>query len=256
RDVLGVKVVGDRAYLSIVPFETYDQAFQGLQVVDVSDPDQPVLLGSIVRGNMPWRLDVSGTRVYLGTISGFEILDVSDPSAIRSIRQDSLSIVDEVVVAGDHVYMAGDVGVVISDLDGEWVRNYSLGQSCDGASGLDVAGELIYVASECGLVIMRWGEIDGEPSLVEVARLPMRATAVRVAGAVALVSETIGMQIITTVDISDPAHPVVRDQLPSPTWATELEVRRDLLFMPSLNNGVQIFKMSLQFTFLPFARQQ
>ena len=252
---MGVKVDGTRAYLSILPLG-FNGGFVGLQIVDVRNPDQPVLLGSFPAQSATWRLDVVGTRVYLLDWYGIDILDVSDPAAIRSIkREDSFTFLNNIVVAGERVYAISDWWVMSTDLDGEDLQAYLLGNDCGGV-GLDVVGTLVYAADgRCGLFILDASDPTGEGIWREVAHLPIRASDVRVAGGVALVSDSETGAVIA-VDVSNPAQPAIRDRSVIPGWGFDVEVQGDRVFVGGINNGMQIFKLPFQFTYLPFARQQ
>lgn len=255
KDVFGVKVSGGRAYLSILPRD-YD--FSGpveLHVVDVCDPDHPVLLGSIAPQSRPWRLEVVGTRIYLLGWDRLEIYDASDPSAIRHIASPlSVQEANDIKIAGDRVYVAGSRGLVGYDLDGTTVTAFDMNEECQ-ATGMDVRGSLAYLTmGQCGLVIVDLEERSGE-LLRQVGRLPIPAQDVAVAGAVAIMADTFRDDILYAVDVSDPANPVVRDRASIPVLGWDIHIQGERVFVAGLRNGMQIFKAPLHYAYLPVARQ-
>ncbi|HEY0733916.1 MAG TPA: hypothetical protein VGD69_03340 [Herpetosiphonaceae bacterium] len=257
KDVLGVKVVGDRAYISIFPRELGSEQFAGLQVVDVSDPDQPVLLGSFETQEALWRLTVVDTRIYQLFLGGFNILDASDPAAIQRITQVNINYLDDIVVEGDRLYVSGYY-IVTTNLDGSEELSYGFAGSeqCYG-TGIDAVGTTIYVAADlCGLQVLDLSDPYSEDHWREVARLPMRAGDVKIVGPVALVSDTAQGGTLTAVDISNPLQLTVRSRAAIPSRGMDLEVRGDRVFLAGSTNGMQIFDTPLSYTFLPLARQE
>lgn len=70
RDVV---VTGNTAYVA-------DQV-DGLQVIDISDPANPALLGSFNTSGFALGIAVAGNLVYIAdSSSGLQIIDVSDPT--------------------------------------------------------------------------------------------------------------------------------------------------------------------------------
>ncbi len=54
----------------------------GLRVVDLTTPAAPVLVGSIPIAGNAFRVEVRGTRAYVGTrVDGFHVFDISSPAA-------------------------------------------------------------------------------------------------------------------------------------------------------------------------------
>ena len=89
----------------------------GMGMVDVSDPNEPVLVGHHPSTNLASGVATEGTQAYLthGYGGALEILDVSDPESIDSVgSQGSGSY--EVVHQGDHAYVAGSQGFSAVDV--------------------------------------------------------------------------------------------------------------------------------------------
>jgi len=63
----------------------YVQLYDELQLLDVSQPATPVLLGQYFTSNYITDLTVRGERAYLVGWSGLEIIDVADPASPRLV---------------------------------------------------------------------------------------------------------------------------------------------------------------------------
>jgi hypothetical protein len=86
----------------------------GLRVVDVSDPAAPVELGSYGTQHA-WSVAVQGNYAYVAdTYDGLRVVDVSDPAApIEAGFYDAPGAANDVAVAGEYVYVAGEGGLFI-----------------------------------------------------------------------------------------------------------------------------------------------
>ncbi len=140
---VGIHVVGQRAYLPT--------SVGTLKVVDVSDPADPVLLGtSDALGTME-KVEVVGNLAYVAGLSGLFILDVSDPRDPEMIGLfDTAGIGNGygVDVVGDLAYLADGLGglqiVDVSNPTSPTLRG-SL-TSAIYALNVRVVGNLAYVA--------------------------------------------------------------------------------------------------------------
>lgn len=107
-------VTGEHAYLAA--------GVAGLQIVDVSDPADPKLVGSVGADDLEPAVSVyvSGHLAYVGTDgSGLQIIDVSDPADPQIVgsfgEDDELSIIG-VEVHGDTAYAGGDASFYVLDV--------------------------------------------------------------------------------------------------------------------------------------------
>ncbi len=86
----------------------------GLRVVDVSDPANPVEAGSY-RTQHAWSVTVQGNYAYVAdTYDGLRVVDISDPTApVEAGFYEAPGSVNDVAVAGEYVYVAGEGGLFI-----------------------------------------------------------------------------------------------------------------------------------------------
>jgi hypothetical protein len=162
-----------------------------LQVIDVSDPANPVRVGGIDTGGSVTGVAVAGSHAYLGEsrwegdelISGLQVIDVSNPAnPVRVDGFDTGGSVTGVAVAGNHAYVASHAGLQAIDVT-DSANPVRLGSYP--TSGFDsavaVAGDLIYVADgPWGLLIVeqsaappppaQWVRIPTDPASTPAGR--------------------------------------------------------------------------------------
>lgn len=86
-----------------------------LDAVDVSDPEQPVLLARFDLEEIAWDLTLEGTRAYVRTGNGVLIVDVSDPKAMvpRGLYPRWVTYID---VEGDFLYASDTDSLFVVDV--------------------------------------------------------------------------------------------------------------------------------------------
>ncbi|MBN1669228.1 MAG: hypothetical protein JW862_19190, partial [Anaerolineales bacterium] len=98
-----IQVVGDYAYIAAWS--------KGLQVVDISDPHAPAVVGSWLRensGSWAYAVAVQGNYAYLGGNDVIMVLDISNPAAPAHVRDIGGTLRSrEMQVSGGHLYIAG-----------------------------------------------------------------------------------------------------------------------------------------------------
>jgi len=161
--IRGVDVAGGYAYV------INQTQFESLQIVNVSNPTNPVWAGAMDLWPEGEKIRVRGSYAYLAqNVNGMVIVDVSNPAQLR------------------------------------WLGGYNPGGV---QTDLQIAGDLAYLASGTnGLQILR---LTTPTNLAYVGGLvlPGRAESVHVAGTRAFL--TTPNNGIHLVDVSDAAHPVL-----------------------------------------------
>ncbi|MCA9728623.1 MAG: hypothetical protein KC729_13120, partial [Candidatus Eisenbacteria bacterium] len=162
-----VAVQGGRAYVAM--------EIGGLQVVDVSLPTAPRLLGTAVTGGN-YGVEVSGDYAYLSnSSSGLAIVDVSNPESPAILGSvDTPGYAHALAVEGAYAYVAdGAGGLVVVDradpTDPHMVDQLGL----PNAQGVWVAGEHAYVAErDRGMAVLDI-TIPDDPQLVGKVAVPL-----------------------------------------------------------------------------------
>lgn len=106
-----VTVSGNRAY--VADFSA------GMEIIDVSDPSNPVLLGQYDSPGYAWGVAIAGNFAYLADeATGLIVLDVSDPSGPERIGGYNTSgSAFSVSLVGSLAYVAdGEAGLIILDV--------------------------------------------------------------------------------------------------------------------------------------------
>lgn len=148
----GIFILGKYVYVA--------SGYHGLDIFDVCIPSNPTKVGQYIAGSHAEDVAVSGGYAYVTTWnSGLCAIDVSDPSNPTKIRQYDTVYTHDVVVSGNHAYVAAD-GLCVIDITQSppvKIEKYQTPVSC----GVAVSGSYAYVADqEDGLYIFK---IDTTP---------------------------------------------------------------------------------------------
>jgi hypothetical protein len=224
-DIRDMQVAGQRAYV------TRDAGFE---IVDVSDPAKPVVIGSYQSGINPAQaLDVQGNTVFLGVGPRLEIVDVSRPAGPVKLSEFPVTgAVWDVSVAGTlaHVVQPGgsfrilDVSNPVNPLE---LGVYNSGGD---AGFIKVSGNVAYLAgSRMGLHVVDVSDPAAPTRRSSVAFTGLRARGVDVSGDLAVVTLT-GTDFprgsgFALVDVSDPGLPVLLGEYQSGTQGVGSKVQ-------------------------------
>ena len=234
--VMDVFVSGNYAYLA--------DDHVGLQIIDVSDPNNPSWAGEYQTSGNGRGVAVAGNYAYVADYyDGLEIIDVSDPNNPSWVSEYLTSgNARGVAVAGNYAYVAdysyGLQIIDVSDPDNPlWVGEY---QTSGYAQGVAVAGNYAYVA-DCydGLQIIDVSDPDN-PLWVGEYQTSGYAQGVTVAGDYAYVAAYSGLQII---DVSDPDNPSLAGVYQTSGNGRSVTVAGDYAYVADYS-GLQIIDVS------------
>ncbi|MGA1790078.1 MAG: SBBP repeat-containing protein [bacterium] len=217
----------------------------GLQIVDVSDPSQPKLVGGCDTPGDTLGVYVKGNYAYVtdGSVGGLRIIDISDPTnpvftgwydtpGTTTARR--LEVVDNLVYVPDGA--SGLQIINVSDpanpvLAGAWTLN--------GVAGVDVIDNYAYLAAGGRLDILDISN-PAAPNLVggwEVS--PNGPTCIYVVGDYAYVGAPYsgfdGNFYI--INISDPLNPALVSKFDTPDWDNMIKVVGNYAYDADDNNG-------------------
>ena len=240
----GIALGGDHAYIA--------SGAAGLQVVDVSNPLLPRIVGSVSSPGNANDIRVVGDLAYVADGSaGLVIVDISRPDAPKIVgRSSTAGAATELVIRGNRAYVADEVGLTIVDVSNPAAPSV-LGsvQTPGRARGVDVVEDLAVVAaSESGIQIV---DVSDPTHPVIVGATATRADGssnaadVTVLERLAYVADGAEAQLggLRVIDFRDPTNPVVvgstSDQFALNSTALEhgLVLASDYYFV----NGVPIF---------------
>jgi hypothetical protein len=238
-DAWAVAISGDHAYVA-------DQS-GSLQVFEVSDLEQPRLVGGCRTRGPALGVAVSGRYAYLATATpgGLEIIDIADPAEpdpVGFVELGSYGL--SVAVSGPYAYVANErAGLQIIDVSEPsrpvWVGGY---QTPGFAHGVALSGPHALVADyHAGLAIVEVSD-PANPLLVSSSATPGFARGVVVSGDHALVADDHqGLQVFRIADLANPTHVGGYD---TPGHAYGLGLRGSHVYVADGDNGLVVVDVS------------
>ncbi|NHJ48577.1 MAG: hypothetical protein FK733_12400 [Asgard group archaeon] len=194
----------------------------GIYTLDVSDPNNPILLDQDILGASPFyrKLDVHGDFAYVADYgTAFRVYDISDPSNIFQTDYRSLGFCTDVYVSGDIAYLAdGSAGVFIYNISDPYNIPSPFSSFDDAMVNLTsiwVQGNHLYTVDygvggfNPSFYVYDMSDIDVEVQLAAVNRWDTHYD-VKVDGEVAYLSTDVWL---TTYYVTNPAAPVYGDDL-------------------------------------------
>ncbi|MEW5804660.1 MAG: chitobiase/beta-hexosaminidase C-terminal domain-containing protein [bacterium] len=221
----------------------------GLQIVDVSQPDQPVLRGGCDTPGWACGVQILGEYAYVADgYSGLQIIDVSKPDQpVLKGNFNTAGYAYGVYVRGSSVYVAdGACGLQIIDVSqpDQPVLTGSF-DTPGSARGVFVAGDYAWVAdNDFGLEIIAIGQPD-KPVLTGSYDTPGHALGVFVAGDYAYVAD--GDFGLLVIDIQSPGHPKLKgsyDFDPGSGWACGISVSGNYAYLTDGYTGLLMLDIS------------
>ncbi|SKA25521.1 Uncharacterized conserved protein, partial [Oceanospirillum multiglobuliferum] len=234
-----VSVVGNYAYVA--------DGGSGLQVIDISVPNHPTLVGNYDTTGYAYDVSVVGNYAYIadGGGGGLHIIDISNPAQPTLTRMfDTSGFALGVSVVGNYAYVADDSdGLRIIDISDP--NNLALTGTFDtsgAAAGVSVVGNYAYVAdATSGLQIIDISN-PNNPTLAGTIDTTGNARGVSVVGDYAYVADQgSGLQI---VDISDPTNPTLAGTVDTPGFAYGVSVVGGYAYVADGSSGLQIIDIS------------
>jgi hypothetical protein len=131
----------------------------GLQVIDVTNPASPVIVGSVDTPGEASGVAVAGTHAYVADYgSGLQVIDITDPASPKIVGSvDTPGEAFGVAVAETHAYVADDEPglqvIDITDPASPKIVGSVVTWAWGGALGVAVLGTYAYVADRSGLRI-------------------------------------------------------------------------------------------------------
>ena len=198
----------------------------GFHVIDITDPEDPILNHSLVRPGFHRKLCVSGGQAYVTCEDlGLRIVDISDPAAPENVAVYVMEGgIDDVQVAGDFAFTAGGSrGIRVVDVqDIEHLQEVA--QVDIYSNDLVISGQLAYtygsIDNSHGLYVLDISD-PTHPEEMGFLELPSGWGNIAIQDDLAV---AVGNEIIA-IDISDPAHPQLLGllELPASQTAVDLE---------------------------------
>ena len=234
----GVGVIGDTLYIA--------DSEAGLQVIDVSDPQNPAIIGAKDTPGSAIGVAVIGQTAYVADgEAGLQVIDVSDPQNPAIVGSvDTPGSARGVVVIDQIAYVAdGSSGLQVIDVNDP--QNPAIVGSVDTpnwAIGVSVIGQTAYVADGLSGLQAIDVSVPQSPAIVGSVDTPGYADEVFAMDQTAYVADGLsGLQII---DVSDPQNPAIVGSANTPDYADDVVVTDQAAYVAVYDVGLRVIDVS------------
>jgi hypothetical protein len=229
RVYLGTGGVGPRG----VPVDA------SLQVIDVSNPQVPALLGSLPLAGVVEGIDVAGDFVYAASaslaLSILQVIDVADPAAPETIATVPTSLGRDVAVSGGFAYVSGAApnadlpiptsGFQVFDVSDPHAPVEVSSVACCGNGGdVELSGDLAYLALGLGVQVI---DVSDPAAPAVLGAIAVDARDAELEGGFAYTAGEVGLRVI---DVARPERPAVLGAYGAPV-ANDVEVRDGVAYL-------------------------
>ena len=234
---LAVAVEGPFAYVADLTF--------GLQVIDISDPLAPAIVGNVLGSGVTQGVAVAGSLVYfLDANAGLQVVDVSDPRAPAIVGWvDTPDSPVNVALNGSFAYVAdGTTGLLVIDVSNPRAPVIVGAVTTVLAADVDVVGSYAYVAD--GVAGLQVIDVSNPrlPMVVGNADTPSNASGVDVVGSYAYVADgEAGLQVIA---VSNPLAPVIVGSFDTQGNVGDLVVAGSIAYIADAQLGLRTIDVS------------
>ena len=217
----------------------------GLEVIDISDPTNPTLLGNYNTPGYVYAVTVSGDYAFLVDYdNGLYVIDISDPTTPTFLgNYDTPGGAWDVTVSGDNAFLVDySYGFYVIDISNPTSPTQIGYYNTPGyAYGVTVSGDYAFVADgAAGLQVLNISD-PTNPTLLGNYDTPGGAVDVTVSGDYAFVADNpYGLYVI---DISDPTTPTLLGFYNTPGYANGVTVLGDYAFVAN-QHSLQIIDIS------------
>jgi hypothetical protein len=152
-----IGVSDENAYIVELEGDGFADLFDRvLRIVDVHDPENPVLSGVIDDKDYIFDVKVSDDYIYFRETDKLGIADISEPSNQRIVEYIPLpNDAKDLAISGKHAYVAGDAGFYIVDVSdpGDAAAFCTVGTP-NRVMDVAASGDYVYVADDSGLRVV------------------------------------------------------------------------------------------------------
>lgn len=146
KEVEDIAIVNNYAYLA--------EGTDGLRIINITDPTSPQQVGTVSSADSYFSaVQVVGDFAYvaansiLGSQAGLHVINISNPNAPVEIGSFPLNYADDLVISGNHAYVAGVFyGVHVLDITNPAAPNLIKTIDYGEASSVALANEVVFVA--------------------------------------------------------------------------------------------------------------
>jgi len=219
----GLYVSGNYAYVAegepYYPYYEYDgesppYSWTGLEIIDISDPTTPTIVGSVATAGAAYDVYVSEDYAYVAEVEsnfsgwqGLEVIDIKKPASPKIVGSYKISDdANAVYVLGDYAYIASlnSSGLKVMDISHPTAPKL-IASAASVAYDVYVSGKYAYVAESEGVQVL---DISNPASPIGVSFIYTSKfiSDLHLAGAYLYMINEKGLFI---ADVSDPAAPIM-----------------------------------------------
>lgn len=245
--ILGTYDTNGFAYSSYISgnFAYIADGAEGLKVVDVSDPTNPILVGSLANSSTAVGIYVSGRYAYMADNNdGLYIIDVIHPTQPVLVSTYPMNNNSDVKVVGQYAYVTdGSAGIRVLDVSNpSAVKLVSTYNTPGTPTKLFINGKYLYLADGgSGLEIY---DISNPANITAVGNIATadNAQGVYVTGRYAYVA--IGGTGFDIIDVSDPTAPELLSQTDTDGISRDLFTAGNYLYLADQDAHLKIFSVA------------
>ena len=227
------------------PLAVVASSYDGVHILDISDPSDPTVLLNHPTPGPAWRATCVDSRAYvLDWWEGLFIFDLSNPAAPTFMGQGPpMNHGNAIVVESDYAYVGSNSGLRIYDVaNPESVTLVSTLALSDAVYSLQKDGNRMYAAgSGAGLLILSV-TYPQVPYLAYTIPTNDRAYDAHVVDDIAFVAD--GWEGLLAIDISDPSHPIYHDRVDLRGAVHYVEVEGSVAYVTDRECGFHVLDVS------------
>ncbi len=218
----------------------------GVQIIDVGDPDRPVIVGVVDTPGNAADIGVSGRVIVVAdAFGGIQILDRSNPE--RPVPIDTLgsSTARGVAVRDTLAYVAADIlGLVVLGLsDPLSPRIIAVENTVGSAQDVVLHGDVAFVSDQVlGLRVVDI-RVPTAPDTMAVLPLPGTLRGIDIHPATSTLFIAAGREGVHVIDVGDPDRPIIIGSVPAPSTPRDVAVVGDRLFVADRTLGVHVLNI-------------
>ncbi len=237
RKAESVIVSGNYAYITTMINDS------GLSIVDISDPSNPILVGSCNTPDNAYDISLSNNYAYIASwASGLQVINISDqetPSIVGSC--DTPQWACDINISGNYAYVADVTSLQVINISNP--SNPNIVSFCDtpSAIGIHISGIYAYIAGgSYGLQIINISD-PMNPYIVGSCDTPDYAREINVSGNYAYIAdEDSGMQI---VNVSNPSNPFIVGSYATSSYTLDIKSNDNYAYL-TFSNKLHIINIS------------
>ncbi len=248
--LIDIVVDGDHIYVS-----GYDNNFQ---VIDITNPLNPVIVGTCLMPALSQGLFLSGCYVYAAPYDlGLRVLEVTDineelsyKGLVSSITGYTLEGVQQICIKGDYLFIAEAKGLLILNISDpevpKYIGSYIYTAIPNSPYSIAVEGNYAFLSDKTGrLTVVNVTDITN-PTFAGSCDTPGIGWDIEICGNYLFMADWHGG--LHSIDISDPTNPVIIDTYALDGFSMMITVSGDYLYLSVASglsiNGLLIFDIS------------